>query len=99
MANYPAFIGNLEKTDPQLFQHVRGIFDAAMAPGELDAKTKILLAMALDALAGADAGVKSLAQIARKMGVTDGQIAEALRIAYSVAGNKLLATALAAFEE
>ena len=95
---YPPFISNLEKTDPKLFEAVAGMYDLAMAPGELDAKTKILITLAIDAFANTPEGVKSVSKAARNMGVTDGQIAETLRIAYMISGNKTLATSQAAFE-
>jgi len=97
--NYPLFISELEQTDPKFHAEMVSLFDLAMTPGELDARTKVLIAMALDALAGSPVGVKALARVARSMGASQGQIAEVLRIAYSVAGNKVLETSRAAFEE
>lgn len=97
--NYPQFIQSLEQTDPQFAKEVRAVYDLALAPGELDPRTKLLIALALDCLAGAKAGVKTLAKIARSTGVSEGQIAETLRLAYLVAGNQVLETAQTAFEE
>ncbi len=97
--NYPEFIAKLEKTDPKLYESVSGIYDLSMAPGELDAKTKILITLALDALSGSSEGVRVLSKIARNMGVSDKQIAEALRLAYFVAGNPVLDAMKAAFTE
>jgi len=97
--NYPPFVSNLEKSDPKLFQTVASLFDLAMMPGELDAKTKILIALAIDAFAGSSEGVRSLSGAARGMGITDGQIAEALRIAYMISGNGTLGAVQAAFEK
>jgi alkylhydroperoxidase/carboxymuconolactone decarboxylase family protein YurZ len=96
---YPEFISALEKTDTKLYQSVTGIYDISMTPGELDAKTKILISMSLDALEGSSEGVKALSKVARKMGITEGQIAEALRIAYFVAGNPVLGAIQAAYED
>ena len=88
---YPKFVESLKETDPPLYEVVTKNWDLAMAPGELDAKTKVFLAMALDALAEAGEGVQVLANQARALGATEGEIAEVLRIAYLVAGNKTLA--------
>jgi alkylhydroperoxidase/carboxymuconolactone decarboxylase family protein YurZ len=68
-----------------------------MVPGELDIKTKVLITLALDAFHGAGGGVKVLAAAARNLGVTDGQIKEALRIAYSTSGMSALVASRAAF--
>lgn len=97
--NYPEFITKLQKNDPKLYESVSGIYDLSMAPGELDAKTKILIVLALDALTGAGEGVRVLSKIARNMGLSDNQISEALRLAYFVAGNPVLNAMKAAFEE
>ncbi|HHV98341.1 MAG TPA: carboxymuconolactone decarboxylase family protein [Clostridiaceae bacterium] len=97
--SYPKFIQDLKKSDPKFFEQIAEIFELAMAPGELDSKTKILIAMTLDALSGAKEGVRLLSKVARHMGVSDNQIAEALRIAYLVAGNTVLAASNAAFSE
>lgn len=97
-SRYPKFIADIEETDPKLFEAVTKTFDVAMAPGELDTKTKMLIAMALDAMIGSEEGVKTLANVARQMGVSDSQIAETLRIVYFVAGNKVLQTTGAAFD-
>jgi alkylhydroperoxidase/carboxymuconolactone decarboxylase family protein YurZ len=70
-----------------------------MAPGELEPKVKALIAMALDAYANSPAGVKSLSKSARALGATEGEIAEALRIAYYVAGMKTLAATCSAYED
>lgn len=96
---YPMPVAITEKFDPQLFDAVAKAYDLAMAPGELDAKTKVLITMAIDAFHGAGAGVKVLAETARKLGATDGQIKEALRIAYSTVGMGTLVASRAAFEE
>ena len=95
--NYPPFVMELEKNDPELFKVVSSLFDIAMGPGELDAKTKVLITLALDAYAGSEQGVAGLAASARSMGITEGQIAETLRIAYMVSGNVLLHHAAPAF--
>jgi alkylhydroperoxidase/carboxymuconolactone decarboxylase family protein YurZ len=68
-----------------------------MGPGALDQKTKVLITLALDAAHGAREGVVSLAGQARSLGASDAEIAEAIRIAYFVAGNSVLAAAGAAF--
>jgi alkylhydroperoxidase/carboxymuconolactone decarboxylase family protein YurZ len=95
--HYPLPIAELEKTDKQFCEAVKNVYDLATAPGELDAKTKILITLALDASLGAVAGVKVLATAARNMGVSDAQISEALRIAYVTAGMGTLAASKAAF--
>jgi len=97
--NYPEFITKLQKTDPKLYESVSGIYDLSMTPGELDDKTKILIALALDALSGSGEGVRVLSKIARNMGLSVAQITEALRLAYFVAGNPVLDAMKSAFDE
>lgn len=96
-SQYPPFIRNLENSDPDLFRVVAESHDVAMGPGALDAKTKLLIALAVDAYAGST-GVNGIAHAARMAGATDTEIAEAVRLSYYVAGNRALFSAMAAFE-
>ncbi len=96
--HYPPFIQKMEKTDPELFKIVTESHDLIMAPGALDPKVKLLISLAVDAFAGSS-GVRPLADVARRAGATEAEIAEALRFAYYVAGNKALFSAMAAFDD
>jgi len=96
MKQYPPFIQKLEKTDPELYQLVTAQHDKVMGPGVIDLKTKFLILLAVDAFAGST-GVKGISDVARKMGATEDEIAESLRIAYNVAGNKVLNCAMNAY--
>jgi alkylhydroperoxidase/carboxymuconolactone decarboxylase family protein YurZ len=95
----PKFIDELKGYDPEFHAPVSTIAEMAMAPGALDGKTKLLIAIALDALGGHKKGVENLAKAAKKAGVSKEEVAEALRLAYFVAGNGVLALAEEAFEE
>ncbi|HHX94232.1 MAG TPA: carboxymuconolactone decarboxylase family protein [Clostridia bacterium] len=95
----PKFIDELKGYDPEFHAPVSTIAELAMAPGALDGKTKLLIAIALDALGGHKKGVENLAKAAKKAGVSKEEVAEALRLAYFVAGNGVLALAGEAFEE
>lgn len=93
----PPFLTPLEKNDPQFARAIEKVFSSAMNPGALDRKTKLLIALALDAAHGAVQGVESIANQLRDMGVSDEEIAEALRIAYFAFGNSILTSSFAAF--
>ncbi|TGE34501.1 carboxymuconolactone decarboxylase family protein [Desulfosporosinus sp. Sb-LF] len=93
----PIYLKFLENNDPDFAQAIEKVFTSAMTPGTLDQKTKLLIALALDAAHGAGQGVASIANQLRAQGVTDTEIAEALRIAYFAFGNSILATSSAAF--
>jgi alkylhydroperoxidase/carboxymuconolactone decarboxylase family protein YurZ len=97
MKQYPPFIQKLEKTDPDLYQLVASQHDKVMSPGAIDIKTKFLILLAVDAFAGST-GVRGISEAARKMGATEGEIAESLRIAYHIAGNKVLNSSMNAFD-
>ena len=84
--NVPAFVEKFQSTDPKLVDLVAQIREHALAPGALDAKTKLLIAMALDAMVGASQGVASLAAAARQNGASEEEISETLRIVYYIAG-------------
>ncbi len=84
--NVPGFVEKFSGTDPKLVDLVAEIRDHAMKPGALDQKTKLLIAMALDAIVGAEKGVESLADQARTEGASEEEIAETFRIVYYIAG-------------
>ncbi len=93
----PIYLKFLEHNDPDFAQAIDKVFTSAMAPGALDLKTKLLIALALDAAHGADQGVASIAKQLRSQGTSDAEINEALRIAYFAFGNSILGTSAAAF--
>jgi alkylhydroperoxidase/carboxymuconolactone decarboxylase family protein YurZ len=74
------------KLDPELVRVVRETAEFALADGALPRKTKLLIAMALDAAHGAASGVGSLAQRAMEAGATRQEVGEALRVALYVSG-------------
>jgi len=92
----PAFLQGLTARDPALAEAVDNLWQVANS-GPLDAKTRTLITMALDCAHGAAAGVTSLANQARGLGATDGEIAQTLRLAYLIAGMNPLLTGNAAF--
>lgn len=99
MAGVPKFAEAYAEFDPELLKRVQDITDLALEPGALDRKTKLLITLALDTLKGAAEGVRVLAEQARKTGATDEELAEAVRIAYYVAGMDALKTGLSAFQK
>jgi len=75
-----------EKLDPKILKVVNDTREFAMTDGALPRKTKLLIAMVLDAVHGASDGVHSLATQAIKAGATKEEIAEALRVAHFICG-------------
>ncbi len=94
----PPMYDKLEKYDPDFYKPAAAVKDAAQGPS-LDAKTRVLITMALDASDGAEGGVKSLARQARALGASEAQIKETLRLVAYVKLNHALATSAHAFEE
>ncbi len=88
-----------EELAPELLRLISEARDWALADGALPRKTKLLIAMVLDAVHGAPEGVKSLAREAIKAGATPQEIAEAIRVAQFVCGVGCLYTAGGALKE
>jgi alkylhydroperoxidase/carboxymuconolactone decarboxylase family protein YurZ len=84
MAEHP--LSTIEKLDPILMNHLKEAHNLVFSEGSLPKKYKLIIAMAFDAAHGADKGVRALAQSAMKEGATKEEIAEALRVAYHLAG-------------
>lgn len=99
MSKGPAFITQLEKRDPQLFEIMSDLMAQVFVPGAIDVKTKLLISIACDAICGAKAGVENLSIQARKMGVTDDQINEALKVAFVSSCMQNLSSSSAAFPQ
>lgn len=88
-----------EELDPKLLEVINNTQDLALADGVLPRKIKLLIAMVLDAVHGASAGVQSLAGQALEAGATKEEIAEALRVAQFVCGVGCVYTAAGALKE
>jgi alkylhydroperoxidase/carboxymuconolactone decarboxylase family protein YurZ len=78
--------------DPKIFQSWKRMQELTFAEGALSAKTKVLMAMAIDAGNGAFQGAITIGKRATEMGATKDEILEALRVAYSIGGNEALFT-------
>jgi len=95
----PHFIKEYENRDNPLYEAIIKVSETAFAGEALDHKTKLLIALALDAVLGSDHGVASLARQIRSAGGTDAEINEALRVAYYVSGMNTLVCGNAAFDD
>lgn len=76
----------MQKMDPRLIDHIKLADELVFADGALPRKFKLLMAMAFDAAHGAVNGVRALAAQAKAAGATEEEIAEAVRVAYHLAG-------------
>jgi alkylhydroperoxidase/carboxymuconolactone decarboxylase family protein YurZ len=91
MSEHP--LATLQKLDPDLMAHLQATDPLIYADGALPEKFKLLVAMAFDAAAGAEGGVRALANAALQAGATKEEIAETLRVAYHLTGVGTLYTA------
>ncbi|MFW9847079.1 MAG: carboxymuconolactone decarboxylase family protein [Candidatus Thorarchaeota archaeon] len=89
----------LQKLDPDLMAHLQATDPLIYADGALPRKLKLLVAMAFDAAAGAEGGVRALASAALQAGATREEMAEILRVAYHLTGVGTLYTASRALRE
>jgi len=89
----------MQKLDPEFINHLQDTNQLIYTEGALPKKFKLLMAMAFDAAHGAEGGVRALANAAVREGATKQEIAEALRVAYHLAGVGTLYTASRALEE
>lgn len=89
----------LGRIDCEMLKRVREQNEFVYTDGALPRKVKLLIAMAFDAAHGAENGVRSLANQAKKAGASTQEIAEALRVAYHLNGVGALYTAAAGLKE
>jgi alkylhydroperoxidase/carboxymuconolactone decarboxylase family protein YurZ len=83
----------LARLDPDMVEQLKTGDQFVFADGALPGKVKLLMAIAFDAAHGAADGVAALAQRAVKAGATPAEIAEAVRVAWHLAGVGSLYTA------
>ncbi|NDL66334.1 carboxymuconolactone decarboxylase family protein [Anaerotalea alkaliphila] len=83
---------------PALFKQMSEARNASLAPGALDKKTKLLVAMALDATKHAPNGVRVLAKLAMEAGATKEEIMEVLHVVYFIDGIGSMYTAAEGIE-
>jgi alkylhydroperoxidase/carboxymuconolactone decarboxylase family protein YurZ len=96
MAENP--LAALEDLDPELLKRMQNDCEFAYRDGALPKKTKLLIAMSLDAAAGTAPGTASLARQAMQAGATKQEIAEALRVTHLISGAGSIYTAAAALK-
>jgi len=82
----PFFVEALEKSDPQLLDHMNLLHEFAAKDGALPARIKTLMTMLVDAVLGHPEGVKAIAERARQQGASEEEIAETVRIAFMCGG-------------
>lgn len=93
------FISAIKDRDEKFFELTKSLQELVHSESAIDAKTKLMISLAVDAAVGADDGVAAISDILRQMGVTDEQIAEVLRITYFTKANSTLVTSMAAFKK
>ena len=71
-------LATLQVLDPELMAHLQTTDPLIYADGALPRQFKLLVAMAFDAAAGAEGGVRALANAALQAGATREEIAETL---------------------
>jgi|SaaInl7_200m_RNA_FD_contig_21_1150896_length_517_multi_4_in_0_out_0_2 alkylhydroperoxidase/carboxymuconolactone decarboxylase family protein YurZ len=99
MAAPKSFLEILKDNDPEYHALVQELWDKTQAPGSLDAKTRSLMVILIDAMKGQKEAVKAVADRARSQGATDGEIRETVRLAFMAAGVSGLSAGVCAFPE
>lgn len=80
----PPCLKILQEHDPEYGRIFGPLFEATFSEGALDVKTKMLIAMSVNASTGMGYGCSEIAKILQGMGVSKQEIAEALRVSATV---------------
>ncbi|MQF69396.1 carboxymuconolactone decarboxylase family protein [SAR202 cluster bacterium AD-804-J14_MRT_500m] len=99
MQQQPPYISALETYDSSLLETITNVREFVLADGALSAKTKVLMMVLSDSLLSHPTGVRNLANRARSLGATEGEISETVRVAYLMGGLPGLVTGCNAFPE
>ncbi len=97
MAEHP--LKMFKELDPQLFRLVESNHELVFEEGALSKKTKLLMALAVDAAVKAPGGVRALTLQALKSGASKEEIAETLRVAHYIGGIGSVYTAVEALRD
>jgi len=95
----PPCLKILEEHDPKYGNLFSQLFELTFSPGALDAKTKLLIAMAVNANTGVGYGCSEIAKILKGMDVKKEEITEALRVATTVGAIRGVVTGAEAYKE
>lgn len=77
---------DLRRSIPDVYQGFAELHQAAFAPGELDTKTKELIALAIGVVEGCDGCIASHAQGAVRAGASRQEAAEAIGVTFLMKG-------------
>jgi len=95
----PPCLKILNEHDPKYGEIFKPLFEVTFAPRALDAKTKLLIAMAINARTGMGYGCREIAKILKDMGTKEEEIAEALRVASTVGAIQAVTTGAEAYSK
>jgi len=84
--------------DPKILETWKNLQELTFAPGALNPKTKLIIALSIDVELGSVEGATALGRQALKAGATKEEIVEAMRVAYSIGGNSALFTSAAVLQ-
>jgi len=99
MSQGKGFMQQLTESDPEFLGLLKPLWDEVMKGGALDQKTKTLMVLFFDATQGHKEAVKALAAGARKLGATEEEIKETVRMAFLTSGVTGISAGMTAFEE
>jgi len=95
----PPCLKILAENDPEYGKIFSQLFETTFSPGVLDVKTKMLIAMAINASTGMGIGCSEIAKMLQGMEVKKDEIAEALRVAATVRAIQGVVTGGEAYKE
>ncbi|WP_143435317.1 carboxymuconolactone decarboxylase family protein [Henriciella aquimarina] len=105
MKSYPALAADLEtgletysSAMPKLMEAFSGVIDKATADGQLDTKTKELIALSIAAVVRCDPCIAHHVKAVKKAKATRAEVAEALGVAILMGGGPALAYSVSALE-
>jgi alkylhydroperoxidase/carboxymuconolactone decarboxylase family protein YurZ len=89
----------IREADAELFEQIGKARELAFRDGALSRKEKLLIALAIDAAAHAENGVRSLAKQALESGASREELMEALRVVNYICGAGSMYVAAAALKD
>lgn len=89
----PEFLQILREKDPEYTENILENYKKNFSDGALSAKTKTLIALAMDAGKGDLGGVKALTEQAKELGATEDELLEVVEVVEGTSGFQGLSVA------
>ncbi|ABQ26696.1 carboxymuconolactone decarboxylase family protein [Geotalea uraniireducens] len=97
MVEIPSFMAAIKESDPVFYEKIIEMREFAYKDGALSSKIKLLMIMLMDAAYGSKIGCAKISDMARRVGATEEEIRETVRLSFIMGGLNGISSGLGAY--